>query len=339
MNKTLYNSAMNKITMSNDCENQILEAVELSNYKEKKYSKKFRIMPIIAAATVLVIGTIGVAAESGGFNWIKGFFNDKEIEMTEDIANLVAEVDDFSCDSPNGLEMSPVGMLADETTLYCIFNIESLPENTKAENIGLLNFYANNSDDFNNIENFTSTSTNYSNDNYYEENRLIIKISTSEKSFHDGDKIEMLFIPVEDRSSPDYAYNPSKKITSDDATRVSFNINFENVKSLEVNYEEYTAVTTYNTKFFIDNMLVTPLKIATKGTKLFYDGVVLNNDLKVIMNDDTVVTATWDGMGIGRDSETNYDSQVVDSSWSFEEPINPDNISAIYLNELCLYKG
>lgn len=330
MNKILYNTAMDKITMSDECEKRIFAAAE-NAVAEKKRRKSFRLIPVIAAAAVLVMSTVGVTAENGGFDWIRGFFTKEDFVMSSDVTALIADIENFSCESPCGIELSPVGMIADETTLYCMLNVDSLPDGMKCEDIRLSNYYTDTIPSENNIALGVEAGLRT---NGYSENTIELTLSTSYKAFHNGDKVSFRLV-----SDPDCEFDVSDDYESENYTDINFTINFGNVKSLEVNYEKYKAVEVANTKFFIETMLVTPLKISTNGSKLFYDGIVLgSSDLKVIMKDDTVITAVLTGRTMTCDPANKVNTQQVVCDWKFESPINPDNIAAIYIRDLCLYK-
>lgn len=340
MNKILYNTAMDKITMSDECEKKIIDAVENAAY-EKKRRKSFRFIPVIAAAAVLVTGTIGVAAENGGFDWIRGFFSKDDFVMSDDVTELIANIDNFSCESPCGIELSPVGMIADEHTLYCKLNADSLPEGINADDLCLSNIYTNNVPSIDKIiEQGDTEKYGFQSDSLIsagwsmlsEDNAIILKFTADYNAINDGDNVNMRL-----------AFNPARKndkeiSETDIYADISFKIKFGDVKTLEITFEKYKANDTPEKKFFIDKMLVNPLRISTYGPRLFYNGIVLNNDLKVLMKDDTVVTAVHQGNGMSYDPDNVADTQEVISEWAFESPVNPDNIASIYIKDLCLYK-
>lgn len=340
MNKILYNTAMDKITMSDECEKRILAAAE-NVVAEKKRHKSFRLIPVIAAAAVLVTGTVGVAAENGGFDWIRGFFTKEDFDMSDDVTGLVANVENFRCESPFGIELSPVGMIADERTLYCKLNVDSLPEGVNVEDLQLGEIYTDSIPKIDEIEsgvleNVGSISSDLFSSNWstvYEDNAVIIEYNTDYNAILDGDNVKIRLTVTPEHKYGEETTEP--EIYAD----ISFDIRFGDVKTLEINYNDYKAVEVSDTKFFIEKMVVNPMKISSYGTKLFYDGIVLgSNDLKVIMKDDTVITAKCGGKSISCDPDNMVNTQQVICYWSFESPVNPDNIAAIYIRDLCLYK-
>lgn len=342
MNKILYNTAMDKITMSDECEKRILAAAE-NAVAEKKHRKSFRFIPVIAAAAVLVTGTVGVAAENGGFDWIRGFFTKEDFDMSDDVTGMIANVENFSCESPCGIELSPVGMIADERTLYCKLNADSLPEGVNPEDLQLGEIYTDSVPkmvdlELEDLENVGSLSSNSLSSGWGvlyddDDNSVIIEFNADYSAILDGDNVKIRLVAI-----PEHKYGeetPEPEIYAD----ISFDIRFGDVKTLEINYDDYKAVEVSDTKFFIEKMLVNPINITSYGTKLFYDGIVLgSNDLKVIMKDDTVITAKCGGHSISCDPDNMVNTQQVICDWKFESPINPDNIAAIYIRDLCLYK-
>ena len=52
------------------------------------------------------------------------------------------------------------------------------------------------------------------------------------------------------------------------------------------------------------------------------------------MTDGTAVNATIDGYGQSLAESRKYE---VNTDWSIDEPINPDNIASVYIGDLCLY--
>lgn len=344
MNKTLYNTAMEKITMSNECEERILDAINDTQQIAVKKRKKIRFAPVMAAAAILVTGTISVAAENGGFDWIRGFFTRDDFEMTNDVTDIVADISNFTCESDMGIELSPIGMIGDETTLYCMFNVDSFPEDIKRESLQLNRFYTDTVPSIHEIaehnpkaesllteEDFLDGfSCGFSTEHDEENNIAIFKMETSYNAFNDGDNVT-LELGIVPEIGGFYCGDPEADICA----TLNFDIKFGNIRTLEVNYDEYKAVEVYNTKFFIENMKITPLKVTTIGTEIVHYSMTLNNDLTFIMKDKSIVTASHNGFNASASIKT-Y-SNIVASEWTFDSPINPDNIMAVYLDELCLY--
>ncbi len=341
MNKTLYNTAMEKITMSDECEERILNAINTPQKETIKKHKKIRFAPAFAAAAIIATGTIGVAAENGGFEWVKELFAKDSFTISNEVIDIIADFSNFSCESTHGLKISPVGMIADETTLYCIMHIDENPENIDPDTIFIADFFTESIPSPNRLSNEELSALNEeygmlsygSGMDYDEENNTIIyKASTSYKAFNDGDNvtIEIAEVPKDG----DYCYDACK---DDICATLNFDIKFGDMNNLTINYNEYNAVELKSTKFFIENMTITPLRVTTKGTKIYHNGSVLNDSLTFIMKDRSIVTATSDGYSISCDYVNSVSTQTVYAEWSFDSPINPDNIQAIYLEENCLY--
>lgn len=352
MNQKLYNTAMDRLHMSGECEERILETTEnITQSVSKRNKKKFRILPVLAAAAVLVTGTLTVAAESGAFDWIRGFFKDEKFEITDDIAGLVADMENFVCESPSGIEVSPIGTIAEECTIYCMLRVDSLPKGLSVEDLRLNGFSTDKLLAEQNIgfplgveigaSTSFGTSTTSLERNEKDENTLMLTFRTSYKAFNDGDKVMIRLSTERDECN----FNEFEKNAGNYAD-ITFNVRFGDVGFLEKNYDEYQAIEVSTDKFFIKKLTVSPMRIAIVGLNLYNDKMEKNNSIKIVLKDGSVVRAYFTGSGnMPADIRTitSYDlssatgARLFVGEWEIEKPINPDNISTIYIRDICLY--
>lgn len=340
MNKTLYNAAMDKVTMSHECEERILEMTEnIALDISVKAKRHFHLIPVLAAAAVLVTGTITAAAESGAFDWIKGIFTEKEFEITNDVTELIANMDNFTCTSNCGIEISPIGMIADESALYCMFNVDSIAEDIDWRCLGVNEFYTDKLPDSGwgipeNIAIGTKKDENGYAESFEGRKTITLTFSATEKKFSEGDKVNIRL--GESRKYSEHDYGWSDNILGQDIENyadLSFNINFGNVGSIEKEYEGYNMVHIWNEKFFIKNLLITPLNVSLSGQNIYCDSINKDSDIKIIMKDNSVIKSGWSGLnGI-----YSVSGRCTTCQWTLDSPINVNNISAVYIGDFCLY--
>ena len=329
MNKNLYNTAMNKLTMSNECEQRIKDIVSQKPQIEVTTAKKkrsFKLAPMIAAAAVLVMSTVTVAA-AGGADWIKGFFSKEDIVITDEIAGFTTEISNFTCES-DVLKLSPVGMIADEKTLYAMFHIDSLDEDMTIDKLCLKKAYSENYPDF------SLNTVRDVGDNVYQagsktidnENNFVIMLNSTEACFKNGDTLT-----AELGYSSELGFDVDADAES--ISKINFTITLGEIPSLVVNYDENITAPIGDVNCALESMTINPLTVQTKGVivgNIDHSGYnpFLNSNITINMNDGAVVNATISGYGGG---------QSLHSDWFIDEPINPDNIASVYLGDLCLY--
>lgn len=329
MNKNLYNTAMNKLTMSQECEQRIKDIVSQKPQIEVTTSKKkrsFKLAPMIAAAAVLVMSTVTVAA-AGGYDWIKGFFSKEDIVITDEIAGFTTEISNFTCES-DVLKLSPVGMIADEKTLYAMFHIDSIDEDMDVNKVFINNIHSDTYPDFTAVKMGDSAKVvgnvyQYGTYLNCDTNNISIKLSSVLECFKSGDTITSTF-----------AYCSNNDETIEDIATINFDVTLGNLPNLTVEYDEYVVVHTDKTKFYIESMTINPAEIHTIGHAIFNTEMNKENDITLIMKNGKTVNATYTGGG-GSLEGHGYMTALTD--WSIDEPINPDNIASVYLGDLCLY--
>lgn len=314
MNKNLYSSAMDKVTMSDECLGEILDNIdEVQTETITKKSKKVRYIHVIAAVAVFVFGSITVAAESGGFEWVKNFFKG-EAEMTENVYDMVSYMANFKCESDYGLKLSPVGSISDPKNLYFILHVDEAPSDIDFDNVSLF------IDDYKiDDHGCITTREDYNKD----EKNIICKVLSTDDTFRNGEFVKFNVVNTVDETEPVIA-NLSFTISD----RGDYNI-------LNVNYDEYTPSSDYDNIF--DKITVSPLSMITYGSKdVIGEGSKYNSEFKIAFKDGTESNYYPTG-GHGTTDVTDnryyYQCEV-----NFEdEMINPNNISEIYYNDMLIY--
>ena len=331
MNKNLYNTAMNKVTMSDECLGEILD--NLDDIPEESIKpKKVRYIHVLTAAIVFIFSTLTVAAAVGGTEWIKSFF--KEEEIIPSVYDMVAEFEDFKCESNFNIKISPVGLLCGEQDFYAILHIDELPDNMKGEFIN----YCVESEIGKNLGGFGYS---YSHDFDSEKDELILKLTCPQRVFKDGETVTLNLWYHE--------YNENSVIheeilTLDNIAKLSFTLRLGEFDSLNINYREYMPdfIPECDYDFLFDEINITPFSIAAQGRLAFYADALINDPFKLILIDGTEVKCEDDGFSSYSGSDTldepSLYSNVYDKTAIFEKPIDPDCISEIYLGDMLIYR-
>ncbi len=318
MNKTLYNIAMDKVTMSDECLGNILDSIE--DVQTEKKSRKIRYIHIIAALAVFVFGSVGVAAETVGFDWIKGFFNnndsENEVVINQAVTDLITELEDFKCESDYGIKFSPVGCISDYRNLYVSLNIDELPDDIDLKNDGYFFDL-----DFSDKQGRFNTGTNWS---VIENNAVSLCMECSEDFFKNGETVELYLKKYDAVTQLDTTY-----------AKMNFKIsNDETYHTLKVDYSNYKPDENYDNTF--DEITVTPLSISTQGKKdvwlMDINGNFYDRGLFRFVFNDGTESITHLSSGCGNISGYNYASVFM------EGPINPDNIVEIYFGDMLIYR-
>lgn len=331
MNKTLYNTAMDKVTMSDECLGEILDSIdEVQTIPEMKKKKKVRYIQVLTAAVVFIFGSITVAAETGGLEWINRLFKDEEVMLS--FYDMAAEIEDFKCESNYNIKLSPVGILCDEQDFFAIFHIDNLPDNLKGEFLG---YHV----DGEIGRKYGSFGYSFSNDFDSEKNDIILKITTPQRVFKDGEniKLNLWYHEYEDT-------NYHKEIlTLQNLAEISFTLRLGEFDSLNINYKEYMPdfIPQRDYDFLFDEINITPFSITTHGRLYFYADVMLSDDLTIIFSDGTEWTSEGGCSSCTGGSATSEDSlyaNYYDSTIVFDEPIDPNSVTEIYLGDMLIYR-
>lgn len=339
MNKNLYSTAMDKVTMSDECLGEILDNID-EVPEETAKPKKIRYIQILTAAVVFIFGSVTVAAEVGGFEWIKSFFNDEEV--IQSVYDLVTEIDDFQCESNYNVKISPIGMLGDETDLYAVFHIDNMPNNLKGE---FLDFYVT-SDHQNRLRDSekgygSSFGTKFDS----EKNNLIIQTSSSQKVFEDGDNIKMVLNYYEYYDKNNIH---TEKLSLSNLAEINFTAKLGNYNSLNINYKEYMPdfIPKRDYDFIFDELTVTPLSLTTIGRSSMYATALISDGFTVVLSDGTELLLRSGFSCASYRDKVNAASSMEEimnvSSYStvvnFEEPIDPNSVTEIYLGNMLIYR-
>ncbi len=313
MNMNDYRQMLDKVTPRDGLKDEIISQCAEKPRITHSFSKR-KLAPIFAAAAVLATGTVGVAAATNA-DWFGKLFEKENVVVTEESGKIIAGVENFTCESDKGISVTPVGVIADERTLYCVLSFDNLPSDISVDDMQIKDFYTNTIPSAKDMlpEEQPANVYGYNTDYGFEQNNMICQLTADYKAFNNGDTVTLkLGRYIEDI--------PDEEI---DVT-VSFDVAFGDMRTIEVNYDE-TEITS---NFVPKTMQISPINIMIKGEILFSSYMPLEN-IEITMSDNSVITACYSG-GSGDDNE---DKAI----WKLEEPINPDNITSVYLGDLCLY--
>ena len=310
MNKTLYNTAMDKVTMSEECLGEIIDKLDYIQEKPTKKRKKVRYFQIITAVAIAIFGSITVAAETGGLDWVKNFF--VEEEFLPSVYDMVSQIENFKYESDSGIKLYPLGTISDSKELCFLLSVENMPDGI---NFDHLNIYPVVSDDYDWSGGDIETSTVYNSD----EKLLICKVYNSTNEAYEKDD----FLQFELRET---SYSEDKEDTNLGLGTLSFKLcDVGSANILNIDYSEYTPSDDYDNTF--EKISITPLSIEAYSKKDFeFDTfrIVFNNGKE--MNIDPT------------GGYSSYETKLYRVDKRFEEnPINPDNITDIYYKDMLIY--
>lgn len=355
MKKEIYCSAMKKFKMSDECVGEILDAIdEVTLEPKEKKVRHIKLIPLITAAVVLVFGSITVAAKAGGFDWIKIFTEDDDFIISEELMEMAGEMQDFKYESNCNVKLSPIGVIATEKNLYCLFNID---ENPDSDNV----FYS-----FNNDENsdpdetyyynwFDKFTINGSDEISYSGNSEIIK---AEEAANDKDVMAVTInladdgniFKENDRINIEHVmkYDEDKQFKYDVSTE--FTLKFGDIKTLDIDYSKYMCddIPERDYDFMIDYITIDPLSIHVYANRYYYADAMLNDGFTIVLNDGTCMDLKECGFSAsGSWSSESFNTTVSErglpdieyqTSSRFPKPINPDDIDEIYLGKMKIYE-
>lgn len=317
MDKTLYNTAMDKVTMSDECIGSILDSIE--DVQTEKKPKKIRYIHIIVALAVFLFGSVGVAAETVGFDWIKGFFynidSENEVVIDEFVTDLITELEDFKCESDYGIKFSPIGCISEYRNLYASLNIDELPDDVDLKNDGYY-FVPDFSD---RLDSFTF-GTNWCD---IKNHAATVSMSCSEDFFKNGETIELYLKRNDEAAGIDTIY-----------ATVSFKIsNNKKYHTLKIDYNNYKSDGAYSNIF--SEITVSPLSLTTHGRAESWmdeNGHYCSGGIfKFVFNDGNEIEYSVSG------SHDDISGMYCCEVNFMDGPINPDNITEIYYNDTLIY--
>ncbi|MBQ8435481.1 MAG: hypothetical protein IJX24_05675 [Oscillospiraceae bacterium] len=363
MKKEIYCQAMKNIKMSDECLGEILDNIdEMPEEATGKKVHHIKLVPLLAAAAVLVFGSVGVAAEAGVFDWMKNFFHDEEIPAFY-IENA-GKMNNFVCESEFGIEISPVGTIGEGKEICCVFEIEKLPEDMKFESLHIgiadetFNRYHEAHPDINGVYGGAS----YVHLNDENENLIGILARSDADMFATGTEITFDVWPTFENSLERVAFKEKYGFEEDemcDIAKLSFTLETKKTKEKVIDYSTYTCsdIPERDYDFLFDKIYITPLTINSTGSRSFYaDEMLSSSDLIVVFEDGTELN-----LGINDTQGVSYSGQVhawptdnnttieeraktygepnVTTSWKFDKPIDPDTITEIYLGDMRIYNA
>lgn len=316
MNKNLYNTAMDKIEMSDECLGEILDSLdEVQTDNMVKKPKKIRYLHLITAIAVLVFSSVTVAAETGGLDWIKQFFKNEETEVLETVYSMVSEVEDFEYESDYGMHFTPIGAISDSKEVYFVLSVDNVPNDfdfTNAE-ITLTDYKEYLPEKWSNI----LTEVKYNSD----ENLLICKVCSNDDIFESGEYIQFDL----------YKWKVDDDVCSDISFgKVGFklnNISDSGIKTID--YSQYSPGEDYGHMF--DKITITPLSMNTYG-KRDIDKELVHGEkpFRIVFN-------YGEEMNFALSGSYSCDGMYQLEKRFEESPINPDNITDIYFKDMLIY--
>ncbi len=342
MKKELYYTMTEKITMSDECVGAILDAIDdVHEEQPKKKVSHIKLIPLITAAVVFMFGSVTVAAEMGGFDWVKAFFGEDTI-LSEDIMEMSGEMKNFKCESEVGAKLSPVGIFATSQDLYCMFKVNDIDEEYSNTNFFFKGITIN---DKQSTMWGVSTPSSYTRE--IESNVIILPIMVEADTLHENDKISIELQSWTTEQFENYSLENDNKPT----TLVEFNLRLGNIKEFYIDFNEYMCddVPKRNYDFIFENLTITPVSLSTFGHRQFYADEMLNDGFTIVFADGTKIETGKSGFSTESSSYYNYSpnskladrvpaKQDITFNYSFEKPINPANVTEIYLGEMKIYE-
>ncbi len=342
-----YKNVLNRMHPNENLENEIIE--KCMNTETKKLKKR-RFAPVIAVALSLCIGTVGVSAAMN-FDWIKSFFKD-DFVISEDIESLVAQTSNYECWSNCGIKMSLDGVVADEQSIYCQFNIDEMPEGYDIENLYLWDLASESYDVFG--ENTGRSATFYGSVN--DEGKYIVSYSADTLIYSGNDKIAVHLYnndeffefangkdevhTLYDQGCENYPYDlmtaENLEIYNHDMDYVliKFDIEFDNEKipSVKISEDKIQHNGLYSTLF--KNIEITPFKMLCGVSATDYIDV----KGKIILDNGDEITLESDlHSGYGGIDENGINRNEYLQIWTFSKPVNPEDVVEIYIRNECIY--
>ncbi len=359
MKKEIYNQAMTKLKMSDECLGEILDNIdEIPAAPQEKKVRHIKLVPLLTAAALFVCGGITVAAETGAFDWVKSFFNNEEIPAF--YLENSGKMNNFKCESDFGLELSPVSVLGEGKDICCVFEIEKVPEDMKFEQLNInissdtFNRYWDTHKDIDGLSaGVCSVPLNDEN-----ENLIGILARSDADMFATGTEITFDVYPsfedsldrVEFKEKYGFDENESCNIA-----KLSFTLETKKSKEKIIDYSTYMCsdIPERNYDFMFDEISITPLAINTIGSGFFYGDEMLGSSNMTIVFDDgskleldrNSYGAAYNNYGLPWESYNTtiadralmYSDAIYTSSWVFDKPIDPDTVTEIWFGEMRIY--
>lgn len=363
MKKEIYNQAMTKLKMSDECLGAILDSIdEIPEQSQEKKVRHIKLVPLLTAAVVFVCGGLTVAAETGAFDWVKNFFNEEEIPAF--YLENTGKMNNFKCESDFGLELSPVGVLGEGKEICCVFEIENLPEDMKFEqlNIGIsnetFNRYYESHPDINGLGGGASLAPL----NDENENLIGILARSDVDMFATGTEITFDVYPSFEDSLKRVEFKEKYGFDENEMcniAKLSFTLETKETKEKVIDYSTYMCsdIPERNYSFLFDKISITPLTLNATGSRMFYgDEMLHSSEMVIVFEDGSKLNldscgsygASYGGShSFWADCNTTLEERAMmykdeyrmTSSWDFDKPIDPDTVKEIWFGEMRIYNA
>lgn len=355
MKKEIYCSVMRKLKMSDECVGEILDAIdEVTLEPKEKKVRHIKLIPLLTAAVVFVFGSITVAAKAGGFEWIKLLTEDDNFIISEELMEMTGEMQDFKCESNCNIKLSPLGVIATEKNLYCLFNIDENPnsdkvfysfnnaENSDSDEIVYYNYFNNFKINGSDKLNYSGSSTIITAEDAANDKDVLavtLNLSADENIFRENDRISIK-TKFKNEDDKQWAYHATAEFT----------LKFGNVKTLDIDYSKYMCddIPERNYDFMFDHIVVDPLSINAYANRFYYADAMLNDGFIIVLDDGTRMDLGKCGYtASGSYAKESFNTTVAERGLQdieyqqvseFPKPINPDDVKEIYLGEMKIYE-
>lgn len=349
-----YKNVLNRMHPREGLENEIID--KCMNTEEKRFKKR-RFAPVIAVAAAVCIGTVGVSAAMN-YDWIKSFFED-DFAISEDIESLVAETSNYECYSNCGIKMSLDGVVADEQSIYCQFNIDEMPEGYNLEELQMSAVAMKNFRWTEEIQSLGGTGGGYLNedgkyiimhtwDNHYisENDSVAIHIYNHEqlKNYCGDREILTMYDAVDIENDGDgdatmwYGVmtpeNIEKYNSNYDNILINFDIEFsdEKIPAVKINEDKVQHNGMYSN--LINDIEITPFKIICDVSATDY----IDAKGKIILETGEEIDLETGSFSFEAPADENGNIHTQSrQDWTFSKPINPENVAEIYIGDKCIY--
>ncbi len=366
MKKEVYNQAMRKLKMSDDCLGAILDSIdEIAVQPQEKKVRHIKLVPLLTAAAVFVFGGITVAAETGAFDWVKSFFHEEEIPAF--YLENTGKMNNFKCESDFGIELSPVGVLGEGKDICCVFEVENLPEDIDIDmkdlGITLSSEVFENYHDTHPEVNGLGGGASFIELNDENENLIGIIARSDAEMFATGTEISFDIYPIFNDSLRNIEFREKYGFDENEmmnVAEISFTLESKKSKEKVIDYSTYMCsdIPERNYGFLFDEISISPLTINATGSRTFYGDEMLNtSDMILVFDDGSKLNlnncsgwgASYNGDYCGMSWESNnttleerammYGDQQIMTSWFFDKPINPDTVTEIWLGKMRIYNS
>ena len=350
MDKRQYKQLMEQIQMSDACEQRILNAVHQTKMPQLKKHITWRKragIALAAAACVAVVSVFSVAAAQNTSLLEKLFPWAESVDVPETAVFTNGQIESFTVDGMDGLDITPVGVVNDAKNVYLMMRI--VPSDP----------------DFNLAERYISTYMNFTSNLVYPQiegmdNIYALKDDDPYQVEESGFSLQT-DVPESDGSyTAFYQLKFANGITFD---HLNCTIGLTDMTELSeaqngyVESDQTELMGTISVSFTLDNSLqeqqrdfAEPIKFQTYSGTSYINHIEIQSFSMVFTGTGNMtLDATWqtpyalsiqyaDGSTItpefqNRGCETDYLNHTWKYSMSFTEPIDPDGIVSVELDD------